>query len=222
MLQIQGLIQYYGSKIVLNLPDWRLEKGERALLCGASGSGKTTLLHLIAGLLNPSEGQITVNQTIIHSLKGSRRDFFRGRHIGFIFQKPHLLPTLTVLDNLLLSNYMAGNPQNKNEAIKLLNQLQIKDLAGKFPHQISLGEAQRVGIARAMVNRPPLILADEPTASLDDENAESVIDLILEQTENQHTTLIISTHDRRLKEHKSAFKRLDLPPQTIKVRTSSN
>ena len=158
----------------------------------------TTLLHILAGLLTASEGNIEVLGTNLNKLSKQEKDKFRGKNIGFIFQKPHLIKTLNVIENLVLAQYMANLKQDKNKAVQIAEQLNIKHLINKFPRELSQGEAQRVGIARAMLNEPKLILADEPTASLDDLNCKKVVELILTQAKQQNASLIISTHDSRL------------------------
>ena len=170
-------------------------------MLGRSGSGKTTLLHVLAGLLRPTEGRVVVAGEDLGALKGDALDRFRGRQIGIVFQEMHLLPTLTVEENLLLAPHMAGLPQDVDRAHEVLHSLDVGEKAQTYPHQLSVGQRQRVAIARAVMNRPRLLLADEPTSSLDDLRAEQVLDLLVQQAEAHEATLLIATHDRRITGH---------------------
>lgn len=169
------------------------------MLTGASGSGKTTLLHILAGLRQPTAGTVRIAGTVLYELPSSKADQFRGQTIGLVLQKPHLLPTLTVKENLLLAQYMAGLKQDTQRITEVLRMLEMDAKHNALPHQLSQGQAQRVAIARAVLNRPKLILADEPTSSLDDENALKVLQLIETQAQTCGATLVIATHDARIK-----------------------
>ncbi|WP_291787469.1 ATP-binding cassette domain-containing protein [Cecembia sp.] len=182
-----------------NIPTLELKAGEQLLILGKSGSGKTTVLNMLGGLLKPKRGEIIIDGTSIYQLKGAALDKFRGRNIGIIFQKPHILSPLTVEENLKLANFFSGTNGNKNES--LLNDLDILDKRKARVYTLSEGEAQRVSIARALANSPKIILADEPTASLDDINAANVVKLLKEQAEKFNAVLIIVTHDQRVKDH---------------------
>jgi len=206
MLQIQQLKHQYADhgaapRLVVDIDQMQIEQGEHILLKGASGSGKTTLMHIIAGLLKPTSGTINIDGTEITKLDGAALDKFRGQRIGMIFQQTHLIKTLNVLENLLLAQYMAGKPQDKAQCINNLETLNIAHIAKQLPEQLSRGEAQRVVIARALVNHPSIILADEPTASLDNRNTEIVIDLLTSQAKKHNATLFVSTHDSRIAGH---------------------
>ena len=142
-----------------------------------------------------------VNGTEIYKLSESARDKFRGKNIGIIFQQMHLIDSLTVLDNIKIAQYMAGEPSDVAKIKSICGQLEISDKLHQYTDQLSEGQRQRVGIARAVVNEPAVILADEPTSSLDDKRAEDVVKLLLEQASEHHATLIISTHDSRVKRH---------------------
>ncbi len=190
----------YNSQTQFNFPDMTFEQGSHWLLLGQSGCGKSTLLHLLGGLLRPSSGIVEVAQRDITSLSANELDHFRGRNIGIVFQQSHLIKALTVAENLLTAQYLAGVPQDKNAIQQLLEKLNIGAKANSKPQQLSLGEQQRVSIARALINNPTLILADEPTSSLDDDNCKEVVNLLLEQSQNFNATLVIVTHDGRLKE----------------------
>ncbi|RAI92263.1 ABC transporter ATP-binding protein [Algoriphagus yeomjeoni] len=183
----------------LIFPDISLEAGESLLVLGKSGSGKTTLLNLLAGLLNPETGEIKLLGKNLASLKGQELDLFRGKEIGIVFQKPHLLAALNVQENLQMAHFFG---KKKGQNIKdLLGELGLATKAKSSVLTLSEGEAQRVSIARALANSPKLILADEPTSSLDDENTEKVINLLKTQAAKIGAALIIVTHDQRVKAH---------------------
>lgn len=188
----------YDPKQKFQIPDINLGAGEQLLVLGKSGSGKTTILNIISGLLKPKSGKIEIGGTDIYSLKGSQLDKFRGKNIGIIFQKPHILSPLTVEENLELANFFVR--ENTHLIEPLLKELGIWDKRKAKINTLSEGEAQRVSIARSLVNKPQLILADEPTASLDDENAAAVISLLQEQARKYQAALIIVTHDQRVKD----------------------
>ncbi|TAH22768.1 MAG: ABC transporter ATP-binding protein [Cytophagales bacterium] len=206
MFQIKQLKHQYAdrsaaTRLVVDINEMQISQGEHTLLRGASGSGKTTLMHIIAGLLKPTSGSVSIDGTEITKLDGATLDKFRGQKIGMIFQQTYLIKTLNVLENLLLAQYMAGKPQDKKQCMGNLETLNIGYTAKQLPEQLSRGEAQRVVIARALVNQPSLILADEPTASLDDKNTEIVINLLTSQAKKHNATLFVSTHDSRIAEH---------------------
>jgi ABC-type lipoprotein export system ATPase subunit len=199
MLRLSGIRQRYGSKEVLALGKFEAAQGEHWLVLGASGSGKTTFLNLVAGLLAPSEGGIEVGGKALTALKGSELDQWRGRNVGIVPQKLHLVRSLSVLDNLLLAPYLAGLPAEQDHAFSVLEKLGLKEKATARPHELSHGQAQRVAIARAVMNRPKLLLADEPTANLDDENCFVSLELLKNQSRECGATLIVATHDHRAK-----------------------
>lgn len=201
MLNISKIILGYENKPILEFKGLDLPKGGQCLLSGVSGSGKTTLLYAIAGINNVLSGKITINGTDITGLNESQRDHFRGQNIGVIFQTLHLVKSLPVLENLLLASYLSRVPQNEGRALELLGMLGIGHKANSMPESLSQGEAQRVAIARAVLHNPPLILADEPTSSLDDASCEVVIELIKQVAKDAGATLVISTHDARIKGH---------------------
>ena len=173
---------------------------ENLLILGASGVGKTTFLHLLSGLLKPLEGEIDLIGTPISKLTMSEMDRFRGKNIGIVFQKPHFINSLTVKENLQLAQYISKKI-DKTRISSLLESLGIEDKANKKTLNLSQGEKQRVAIALAIVNSPKLILADEPTSSLDDLNCDKVINLLKNQAAKYKAKLIIITHDYRLKKH---------------------
>lgn len=200
MFNLQGIRHAYDGETVLDLDAFQGNQGEHWLVLGLSGSGKSTLLHIVGGLLKPSAGRVTVADQDLGSLSGSALDQFRGRHIGIVFQQMHLLKTLTVVENLLLAQYMAGLPQERRRAHEVLDSLDMTAKANAYPDQLSYGQQQRVTIARAVMNKPKVLLADEPTSALDDVNSAHVLDLLRGQAEAYNATLLIATHDQRVKE----------------------
>ena len=199
MLETKNLRFKYDNNIELNFPDIKTSK-ENLLILGASGVGKTTFLHLLSGLLKPMNGEIDLLGTKISNLKMSEMDRFRGKNIGIVFQKPHFINSLTVKENLQLAQYISKK-SDKNRIQSLLESLGIEDKANKKTQNLSQGEKQRVSIALAIVNSPKLILADEPTSSLDDLNCDKVINILKNQASKYKAKLIIITHDYRLKKH---------------------
>ena len=199
MLRTRSLTFSYDENTSFDFPDLQLESGEKMLLFGESGVGKTTFLHLIAGLLRPNTGSVELKGTMISELPSSQLDRYRGENIGLVFQSPHFVQAINVLENLSLVQYLAKKPQDKKRSIAVLQSLGVADKKFKKPNQLSQGEQQRVSIAMAVINSPQLILADEPTASLDDKNCKRVVDLLKEQAEASNSQLIIITHDQRLK-----------------------
>lgn len=184
----------------MSFPDIVCETGEHCLLLGQSGTGKTTLLHLLGGLLSPSSGTIQIQDTDLSKLSSTKLDQFRGKHIGIIFQKSHFVRSLTVSENLVLAQQLAGIPVDRARIKALLEHLNVGHKLRSKPDQLSIGEQQRVAIARAIINQPDLILADEPTSALDDVNCVNVIDLLESQAKEVGATLLVVTHDGRLKE----------------------
>lgn len=200
MIKTNQLTFQYSTDLQFHFPDMHCMQGSHWLILGQSGCGKSTLLHLLGGLLNPTGGEVVIKEQDLTTLSTDELDHFRGQNIGIVFQQSHLIKALTVEENLLTAQYLAGAPQDKKTVAALLERLNIGDKAKKKPQQLSLGERQRVSIARALVNNPALILADEPTSSLDDVNCKEVVKLLLEQSKAFNATLIIVTHDGRLKE----------------------
>ncbi len=201
MVKLENAAHHYDTENIVRLPDIDLKQGEQLLVHGLSGSGKSTLLHIIAGLLSPTTGRVIINSTEIYFLSESKLDRFRGQLIGVIFQQMHLIDSLSVFENIRLAQYLAGVEQNESRIYEVLKQLEIPEKANSWVDELSQGEKQRVSIARAVVNNPKLILADEPTSSLDDKRSEQVIRLLKDQAARHHASLIISTHDQRVKNH---------------------
>jgi putative ABC transport system ATP-binding protein len=199
MISIQALAHRYGAATALRVTEWRVAQGERWAVLGPSGSGKSTLLHIVAGLVRPSEGEVEVSGQDLSKLRGATLDRWRGATIGIVLQALHLVRHLSVRDNLRLAQYLAHLPQDDTRIHDTLSALGVSDKAARRPPQLSQGERQRVAIARAVVNRPKLLLADEPTANLDDAAAAVAVDLLTEQAARHGATLVVATHDARVK-----------------------
>lgn len=200
MVKTEHLKFRYSKQKEFSFPDINLGSGDQCLLLGESGSGKTTLLHLLGGLLSPESGSVSINGTLLGQLSGAALDKFRGANMGFIFQKNHLITALDVRQNLHLALYLAQSASDQHTENELLKTLGMEGTAKSRISELSQGQAQRVAIARAMITRPRLILADEPTSALDDTNCERVARLLLQASEQIQSTLIIATHDQRLRE----------------------
>lgn len=200
MLVTNQLTFEYGPTKQFTFPDVRCADREALLILGRSGTGKTTLLHLLALLLRPESGSVVIDQTDLTKLSPAETAAFRAKHVGIIYQKPHFVSSLSVVDNLLLANYLANKPQQRQRARELAGQLGFGDQLVQKTHQLSQGEQQRVSIARAVMNQPGVILADEPTSNLDDDNTSRVVTLLRQQSEQIGASLIVVTHDQRLKD----------------------
>ncbi|MCR9253738.1 MAG: ATP-binding cassette domain-containing protein [bacterium] len=205
MLSVKNLSYRYEASNPISFSDFSVEEGGKLLILGDSGKGKTTLLHLISGLLKSQNGEIQLDDTLINDLKETDRDHFRGKHIGLVFQKPHLLSALNVLDNLLLCQFLGGLKKDMNKIKSLLEEVGLGDKAHASISQLSQGQAQRVSVVRALLNDPRLILADEPTSSLDDDNAKSVLEILQKKAQENNSVLVIATHDHRVKESISNY-----------------
>jgi lipoprotein-releasing system ATP-binding protein len=200
ILQSKGIKYRYDQGVTLVLPDIAASIGDKVLILGQSGAGKTTLLHILSGLLTLQSGSLEIKGVSLNNLKGQQLDAFRGKEIGIIFQKPHFVASLSIIENILLAQSLANMPKDKARAQYLLDTLNIGSLSFKKPHQLSVGEQQRANIARAFINKPSIVLADEPTSALDDINCNEVLTLMNKATESEGATLLIVTHDQRLKD----------------------
>ena len=200
MISTKNLRFSYSKDQEFIFPDLYCEAGSTLLITGDSGKGKTTYLHILAGLLHPKAGEIIIDNTDLVSLSEKTTDKFRGKNIGVVFQKSYFIAALTVLENLQIASWLATGKKHTKRAKRLLEQLGIENQAEKLPSQLSIGQQQRVSIARALMNEPKVLLADEPTSSLDDKNAEKVIDLLTSLSKEYKAALLIVTHDSRIKE----------------------
>jgi putative ABC transport system ATP-binding protein len=190
------------SSPVIDVPEFSLADGEQVALIGSSGSGKTTLLHLIAGILAPDGGEILYriggNQTDLAQLTEAERDTFRGEYVGYIFQTHHLLPGFTALENVLLGMTFTGRSADPAFAKHLLEEVGLAQRLNYKPGKLSVGQQQRVAVARALANRPKLVLADEPTGALDPANAQQVLDLIRKLCSEVGSSLLMVSHDMNI------------------------
>lgn len=180
---------------ILDIPEFKVQKGELTALFGPSGSGKSTFLHIISGLLKASGGQITVAGSELNMLGEVERDRFRARSIGYIFQSFNLLNGLSALENVMLGAALAGKNTGQDQARSLLAEVGLEHRMNNRPHQLSIGEQQRVAVARAIIHAPELILADEPTGSLDPARSMEIIDLLENMVKRHGCTLIAVSHD---------------------------
>ena len=199
MIETKSLEFSYDNSFVFKFPDIKLKSNENLLVLGNSGIGKSTLLHNLAGILRPKSGLIKIFDQDISKLSELELDKFRGQNIGIIFQRSHFVNSLTVGENLELAQFLGRN--KKGNIKETLNNLKILDKINKKPKELSQGERQRASIALAIINSPKLILADEPTSSLDDTNCSNVIKILKEQALKYQAQLIVITHDSRLKKH---------------------
>lgn len=200
MLSGKNITKNYGPLQVLKGVDISIEKGEIVSIVGSSGAGKSTLLHILGTLDKPDKGEIFLNNQRIDKLNGKALASFRNKNIGFIFQFHHLLPEFTALENVCIPGWIAG--RNKKETIaratELLVSLGLQDRLENKPHQLSGGEQQRVAVARALINNPAIVMADEPTGNLDSENAHDLHRLFIELRNKYQQTFLIVTHNEEL------------------------
>jgi len=187
---------------IIDIDQLQIADGEQVSLIGSSGSGKTTLLHLIAGILSPDSGRIRFelggSTTDLVQLTEAQRDVFRGRHIGYVFQTHHLLAGFTALENVLLGMSFTGRPADREWARRLLQEVGLHDRLHYKPEKLSVGQQQRVAVARALANRPSLVLADEPTGALDPNNARQVLELIRRLCAEVNASLLLVSHDMEI------------------------
>jgi ABC-type lipoprotein export system ATPase subunit len=198
MIRSKQLHFSYSTNQQFHFPDIELNRNEHCVIIGPSGSGKTTFLHLLGGLLKAQSGSITINETDLNSLSATALDKFRGKNIGMVFQKAHLIKSISAIENLNMAQYAANNKVDVNNNLALLESLQIAHKAKSYPSELSIGEQQRLSIARALVNKPSVLLADEPSSSLDDKNAHSMIALLKQVCEQTGAALVVVTHDQRI------------------------
>ncbi len=206
MIEVRGLTKLFHDdqgrvQRVIDGVDWHVEAGAAVRLNGPSGAGKSTFLNLLSGLLPPDEGQVRLGDTQLSQLSEARRDRFRAAHVGYIFQTFNLLTPLSVLENLVIPLRLAGNNRRglDDQARGILERFGLGDHAHKRPYHLSVGQRQRVAAARAILMQPDILLADEPTASLDPDSAQAVVEA-LKDLNGQGTTLVLASHDPALKE----------------------
>ena len=190
----------YSAQKRFSFPNIHCNDKETLLILGQSGKGKTTLLHLLALLLTPESGDVVIAGKSVKNLTPQEITATRAKNIGIIYQRPHFVSSLSVMDNILLSNYLANQKEDRPKARQLAEQLGFADHLSKKTNQLSQGEQQRVSIARSLMNNPNIILADEPTSNLDDDNCQRVIHLLKNQSAQIGASLVVVTHDQRLKD----------------------
>lgn len=198
MIQSNNIQFEYNDGATFNFPDIHLDSGENILISGESGIGKTTFLHIMALLLKPKNGEFIIDHENLFKLKESRKDLYRGKNIGVIFQTPYYIRSLNLYENLLAKIYFTTSKVDSNVIDATLERLQIDHLKNKKLYDLSEGQKQRFSVALATINKPKLILADEPTSSLDLKNANEVISLLQEISYQSNSHLVLITHDKRL------------------------
>lgn len=200
MIQLQGITKRFGNLQVLRGIDLEIKAGEVVSIVGPSGAGKTTLLQIMGTLDRPDSGSVVIDGTEVNSLKERELAAFRNRHIGFVFQFHQLLPEFTAVENVMIPAFIAGLPPSEaeNRALEMLQLLGLQERAQHKPNELSGGEKQRVAVARALMNRPAVILADEPSGSLDTHNKEELHRLFFELRDRLGQTFVIVTHDEGL------------------------
>lgn len=201
MLKARQIVRKYGNLSVLKGIDLEINKGELVTIVGASGAGKSTLLHILGTLDRPDAGQVFINDTDVFALKEKELAAFRNHTIGFVFQFHHLLPEFTALENVCMPAFIdtkSDETEVKKRAGELLEMLGLKDRLGNLPSQLSGGEQQRVAVARALINNPAIIFADEPSGNLDSRNAEDLHQLFFRLRNDLGQTFVIVTHNEHL------------------------
>lgn len=200
MLQAKGIYKSYGDLLILKGVDFDVKQGEIVSIVGASGAGKSTLLHIIGTLDKADKGSVHINNTLIDQLSPRALSAFRNQHIGFIFQFHHLLPEFTALENVCIPAFIRGldNKETERKAMELLQLLGVDHRSQHKPSELSGGEQQRVSVARALINQPSIVLADEPSGNLDSENATALHQLFMDLREQLNQTFVIVTHNEEL------------------------
>lgn len=204
-----------GRLPILDIPHFRVDAGEQLAMVGRSGSGKTTLLHTIAGISRPDSGMVEVDGTDITRLSEAITDRFRAAKIGYIFQTFNLLPAFTALENVLLGMSFARGRTDEARARLLLDRVGLGHRLSHQPHMLSVGEKQRVAVARALANRPKLMLADEPTANVDARHQQQIIELIVNACREEEVSLVLVTHAAEVAEQFERVEHLDQLNQAV-------
>ncbi|HVX25830.1 MAG TPA: ABC transporter ATP-binding protein [Parafilimonas sp.] len=202
MLTARNIKKNYGNLEVLKDVNVEINEGEIVCIVGSSGAGKSTLLHILGTLDTPDSGEIFLNNVALHRLKNKKLADFRNHHMGFVFQFHHLLPEFTALENVCIPSWIAGNSKKQTEekAAELLNTLGLKERLDNKPNQLSGGEQQRVAVARALINKPSIVFADEPTGNLDSVHAKELHELFVELRNKFKQTFLIVTHNEEMAE----------------------
>ena len=200
MISGKNIHKKFDTVEVLKGVDMDIQKGEVVSIVGPSGSGKSTLLHILGTLDKADSGTVTMNNVPVNSLNGKKLAAFRNKHIGFVFQFHHLLPEFTALENVCIPGWLAGRKRSevKEEAVKLLTMLGLSHRMENKPNQLSGGEQQRVAVARALINKPDIVMADEPTGNLDSVNAKELHHLFFDLRDKFNQTFLIVTHNEEL------------------------
>lgn len=200
MLKATGIKKAYGNLPILKGVDFEVAKGEIVSIIGASGAGKSTLLHILGTLDKPDQGTVQLNGAKVNLLSGELLSVFRNKNIGFVFQFHHLLPEFSAMENICIPAFIAktGKKEAEQRAMELLDLLGLKDRATHKPNELSGGEQQRIAVARALVNKPSIILADEPSGNLDSANANALHEFFISLRDNFKQTFVIVTHNEGL------------------------
>lgn len=202
ILRVEHLCKKYGTKdtevVALNDASFSVQRGEFVAIVGASGSGKSTLLHLIGGVDEPTSGKVYIDGTDIYNLAHDKLAIFRRRQVGLIYQFYNLIPILNVVENITLPLRLDGKKVNEKRLEEVLSILELEDRQDHLPNQLSGGQQQRVSIGRALINRPALVLADEPTGNLDSRASREIIDLLKISNRKYNQTVILITHDENV------------------------
>ncbi len=211
MLELSNIKKSYlqpnGENVpILDIPSYRIDSGEQAVLIGPSGCGKTTLLHIIAGITRPDQGKVNLDGVDLTQFSEAGRDRIRAGKLGYVFQTFNLLPAFSALENVLLGMSFAKKKLSHDRARYLLDRVGLSHRASNKPQAMSVGEQQRVAVARALANRPAVLLADEPTANVDPNNQRQIVDLIRETCEEDDVSLLMVTHSKEVADQ---FKRID-------------
>lgn len=213
LIEAHDLTHRIAERTILDLPSLQIARGEHLVLLGPSGSGKTTLINILAGLLTPTAGEVRIDGQAMSRAAPATRDALRREKIGLVFQTLRLISALTVRQNLALAQHLGAGGRDAQLIEQLIAQVGLAHRADARPRELSQGETQRAAIARALCTRPPILIADEPTSALDDANAQAIIDLLLETAQTTGATLVIATHDHRIR---GRFPRaLDLQPRAL-------
>jgi len=200
MLSARNIVKFYGQLHVLKGVDIDINRGEIVSIVGSSGAGKSTLLHILGTLDSPDKGEVILNNQRIGKLRGNSLAKFRSKNVGFVFQFHHLLPEFTALENVSIPGWIAGSKKREilDKATELLNSLGLGERLHNKPNQLSGGEQQRVAVARALINNPSIVMADEPTGNLDSTNARELHQLFFELRKKYDQTFLIVTHNEEL------------------------